>query len=82
MGKVDNIRNDLIGKILAIRDKDFLVALDKLISSSSANSKKISLTTEQELMIQMSLDDLKNGRIISQDSLISKTEEWLKKKMD
>jgi hypothetical protein len=33
MATVDNIRNGLIGKILSIRNKDFLVALDKLTNN-------------------------------------------------
>ncbi len=35
MTSEDNIRNNLINKILAIRNKEFLMALDQLISSSS-----------------------------------------------
>lgn len=47
MATVDNIRNGLIDKILSIRNKDFLVALDKLITSSSSESDIIELTQEQ-----------------------------------
>ena len=39
MATVDNIRNRLIDKILSIKNKDFLVALDKLITSSSSESE-------------------------------------------
>jgi len=37
MATVDNIRNGLIDKILSIKNKDFLVALDNLITSSSSD---------------------------------------------
>lgn len=46
MTTVDNIRNGIIDKILSIKDKDFLEALDKLISSKSAESEIIELTKE------------------------------------
>ena len=46
MATVDNIRNGLIDKILAIKNKDFLEALDKLISSSASESDIVELTDE------------------------------------
>jgi hypothetical protein len=39
MLKVDEIKNDIIGKILSISNEDFLEALDKLIDSSIKNGK-------------------------------------------
>jgi len=54
MATVDNIRNGLIDKILSIKNKDFLEALDKLISSSASESEKIELTNEQKKMLEMS----------------------------
>jgi len=44
----DNIRNSLIDKILNIRNMDFLVALDKLISSSQNDEELYKLTDEQK----------------------------------
>ena len=38
MATIDNIRNGLIDKILSIKNKDFLQALDNLIASSSSSS--------------------------------------------
>ena len=78
MVTADNIRNSLIEKILSIKNLDFLVALDQLISTRSPNGDLDELTDEQKLMLEMSEDDIKNGRLISQKSLESKTLEWLK----
>lgn len=77
MTTVDHIRNNLINRILTITDKDFLVALDNLISVSSTVKEEIPLTKEQELMLQMSEDDILAGRIISQNDLKVKTKTWL-----
>jgi len=82
METVDQIRNRLIGKILTITNKDFLLALNNLISSSSVASAEIELTEEQELMLQMSEDDIHYGRTISQDDLKTKTKAWLNTKKD
>ncbi|WP_239540957.1 hypothetical protein [Cryomorpha ignava] len=80
LASVDNIRNGLINKILSFQNKEFLMALDQLIASSSEESVVYELTEEQELMIQMSMDDISNGNFIDQDQLKSKTEKWLDQK--
>jgi hypothetical protein len=77
MATVDKIRNGLIDKILSIRNKDFLVALDKLISSSESESDIVELTEEQKLMLEMSEKDIQNGKLISQDAMNKRNLEWL-----
>tara|TARA_R110000868_G_scaffold67368_1_gene200071 strand:+ start:14054 stop:14296 length:243 start_codon:yes stop_codon:yes gene_type:complete len=77
MATVDKIRNGLIDKILSIRNKDFLVALDKLISSSESESDIVELTHEQKLMLEMSEKDIQNGKLISQEAMNKRNLEWL-----
>lgn len=77
MATVDKIRNGLIDKILTIKNKDFLVALDNLISSSTADTNAVQLTVEQKEMLEMSEADIKNGRLISQEAMDKRNLEWL-----
>lgn len=77
MATVDKIRNELIDKILTIRNKNFLIALDNLISSSAANTNVMELTAEQKEMLEMSEVDIKNGRLISQEAMDKRNLEWL-----
>ncbi|MCB0538364.1 MAG: hypothetical protein KDE33_12655 [Bacteroidetes bacterium] len=77
MATVDSIRNGLIEKILSIKNKDFLLALDKLISSSSSESEIIELNDEQKTMLEMSEQDIKNGKLISQEAMDKRNLEWL-----
>lgn len=77
MATVDNIRNDLINKILSIKDRDFLEALVKLISSSKAESDIVELTEEQKTMLEMSEQDIKSGKLISQEAMDKRNLEWL-----
>ena len=77
MATVDKIRSGLIDKILSIRNKDFLIALDNLISSSSADNGIVELTTEQREMLEMSESDIKSGRLISQEAMDKRNLEWL-----
>jgi hypothetical protein len=77
MKKVDKIRNGLIDKILTIKNKEFLEALDKLISSSLFESDVVELTKEQKEMLKMSEDDIKKGRLISQEAMDKRNLKWL-----
>lgn len=77
MATVDNLRNGLIDKILSIKNRDFLEALDKLISSSLPESDKVELTEEQKMMLEMSEEDIKNGKLISQEAMDKRNLEWL-----
>jgi hypothetical protein len=77
MATVDKIRNALIDKILTIRNKDFLIALDKLVSTSSTEEGSIELSPEQKEMLEMSEEDIKSGRLISQEAMDKRNLEWL-----
>ncbi|TXE07540.1 hypothetical protein [Algoriphagus aquimarinus] len=77
MATVDNLRNGLIDKILSIKNRDFLEALDKLISSSISEFDKLELTDEQKMMLEMSEEDIKNGKLISQEAMDKRNLEWL-----
>lgn len=79
MKPVDTIRTNLIDKILAIQNADFLKALDNLVSSSS-QVNEVKLTEEQKVMLQMSKEDISAGRVISQEKLDRQDTEWLRKK--
>ena len=77
METVDQIRNGLINKILSIKNKDLLEALDKLISTSSSVSNNIELTPEQKEILEMSNKDIDNGKLISQEAMDKRNLEWL-----
>jgi hypothetical protein len=74
----DNIRNSIIDKLLTISNKDYLSALYQIINKSGVGNDTVSLTESQILMLQMSEDDLKKGRIVSQQELDKDDLEWLK----
>ncbi len=80
MAQVDVIRNGIIDKLLAISDKDYLLAILRLVDKSAVEDEKIKLTKEQKLMLEMSEEDIQNGRIISQTDLDKNDLEWLNEK--
>lgn len=80
MAQVDAILNGIIDKLLAISDKDYLMALMHLVDNSNLQNEKIKLTKEQKLMLEMSENDIQHGRLISQNDLDKSDLEWLKEK--
>ena len=77
MATLDKIRNELIDKILSIQNKDFLEALDKLVSSTVSKDQPVILSEEQKMMLEMSEEDIKNGRLVSQEEMVKRNLEWL-----
>lgn len=80
MAQVDVIRNGIMDELLAISDKDYLMALLRLVDNSAVQHEKIKLTKEQKLMLEMSDADILNGRTITQSNLDKNDLEWLKVK--
>ena len=80
MATIDKIRNRVIDKILSIRNKEFLETLDKLISSNESESDIVKLSVEQKKMLQMSEEDIENGRLVSQDEMDKRNHKWLNEK--
>jgi hypothetical protein len=78
MAQGDVIRNGIIDRLLAISDKEYLMALLRLVDNSAVENEKIQLTKEQKLMLEMSEADLQNGRIIAYNDLDKNDLEWLK----
>lgn len=77
MATIDFLRDRLIDKLLTIDDKDLLEALDQLLLSKTSPDDKIRLTDAQRRMLQLSEDDIKYGRIISQEQMDKEDLDWL-----
>ncbi|MDB4924345.1 hypothetical protein [Mucilaginibacter sp.] len=78
MATVDTLRNNLIDKLLAISNKEYLLALNQLVEKSDVNIDSVKLSNEQILMLKLSDKDIEAGRLISQDQLDKNDLEWLK----
>jgi hypothetical protein len=78
MATADNLRNSIIDKLLTISNRDYLSALYQLVEKSSVDKDTVKLTQEQILMLQLSDQDIKHGRLISQEQLDKDDLKWLK----
>ena len=80
MATTTEIRNRFIDRLMAINNSEYLTALEKIIESSNVQQSKVTLTEEQKIMLAMSDDDIKNGRVLDQESLNEEELKWLTKK--
>ncbi len=78
MRTTDILRNNIIDKLLTITNKDYLSALYQLVKTSAVDKDTVKLTEEQILMLQLSDNDIKNGKLISQSQLDKDDLKWLK----
>ena len=74
----DNLRNNIINKLLTISNTDYLAALYQLIEKSSVDNDIVKLSDEQLLMLQLSEKDIADGKLIPHDELNKSDLEWLK----
>ncbi len=80
METADTLRNNLIDKLLSISNKEYLLALNQLVENGGVGNDPVKLTQEQILMLQLSDEDIKAGRLISQEQLDKNDLEWLEGK--
>lgn len=78
MSATDILRNNIIDKLLTISNKDYLSALYQLVKTSAVDKDIVELSEEQILMLQLSDEDIKNGKLISQTQLDKDDLKWLK----
>lgn len=78
MAGVNQIRNEIVDKLLTISNRGYLTALQNLVESSSVDNDKVKLTKEQILMLKLSDQDIKKGKLISQSQLDKADLKWLK----
>lgn len=78
MENLQVLRNRLIEKILTTKNVVFLEAIDKIFSSTQIEEKEIELSDVQMKMLRVAEEDIKYGRVISEEELEKLDEEWMK----
>jgi ferritin-like protein len=79
MTATDKLRNRIIDKLLTITNKDYLSALYQLVERSAVESDTVKLSEEQKIMLRMSEEDIRHGRLITQQKLDKDDLRWLRR---
>jgi hypothetical protein len=77
MASIDQVRSALIHKLHNIQNKDFLLALDGLVSTKQFEQEVKELTKEQKLLLEMSEQDFEQGNIVTHEAIHEKVTQWL-----
>lgn len=78
MDMTAQIKKNLISRIKDSKDLNFLNALQTIFDSSE--QALYQLSSEQQTSIEISRDEIKNGKFRKNDEVISEMRQWLKKK--
>ncbi len=76
MTGLENIKNNLIDRILATKNEKLLKAISNIFDSTQ-REEIMSLTSEQIEMLVMSEKDIENGNLVSESELNKTDSEWL-----
>jgi hypothetical protein len=79
MATIDTLRNNSIDKLLAISNKEHLLALNQLVENSAVDNDVVKLTDKQILMLQLSDKDIETSKLIFHEQLDKNDLEWLHK---
>jgi predicted DNA-binding protein (UPF0251 family) len=79
MNSEETLKQRLIHRILAIQNQDTLKQIEQFISSKQENKtyQKVELSKEQLEMLRLAEEDMKYGRLITQEELDKRNLEWL-----
>ncbi|MBW8327583.1 MAG: hypothetical protein K0M50_22655 [Prolixibacteraceae bacterium] len=77
MSTTDLIRNNIIDKLLTISNEDYLLALYQLVNNSTVGQDTVQLSEEQVTMLQLSDEDIVNGKLIAHYQLDKDDLQWL-----
>ena len=72
------LKFNVIDKLISLTDADLLKEIDKMLAKIQIkNSEKFKLTNRQIEMMKASQEDIKYGRVISDEKLNEEEEKWL-----
>jgi len=77
MTTLQKLRTRLIDKIMVSENEQLLNAIEDILIATQKD-EKMNLTSEQIEMLIMSEKDIEQQRLISEDDLLKKDQEWMK----
>lgn len=74
----EQLKNLVIDKISGMEDENFLRAIKTILDTNTANASIYQLTEEQQAKVKTGLDQLAQGKILTNEDLEKAADEWLK----
>lgn len=76
--EADDLKYSLLDKIISIKDKALLEKVDAIIGNVDIEETEMKLSHAQREMLLNSKEDIRNGKIISDEELNKEEDKWLK----
>lgn len=75
--EVNNLKYNLLDKLISIRDIGLLEKIDDLIGNIDINQPVFIVSDAQRKMLMKSEEDIRNGNLITDDELNEDEDLWL-----
>jgi len=79
MATTEQIRNNLIDKLLTIRNKNIISALDKLLETTLKEKSIYKTSEQQKLIFKASELDIQNWDLLSDEEINREEDSWLRR---
>ncbi len=78
MENLETLRASLVQKIFSTNNLNLLEAINQIFSSTEVEEKEYKLSENQKKLLMLAEDDIKYGRLVSDEELRKMDEEWMK----
>ena len=78
MENLETLRASLVQKIFSTDNLNLLEAINQIFSSTEVEEKDYKLSENQKKLLLLAEDDIKYGRLVSDEELRKIDEEWMK----
>lgn len=78
MASTEQIRNNFIERLISIKNKEILAAVDRLLEVSVKEENLYKVSLNKKDVLQASEEDIINHRLLSDEEVNNEEEEWLR----
>ena len=78
MENLETLRASLVQKIFSTDNLNLLEAINQIFSSTEVEEKEYKLSENRKKLLMLAEDDIKYGRLVSDEELRKMDEEWMK----
>ena len=78
MENLETLRASLVQNIFSTDNLNLLEAINQIFSSTEVEEKEYKLSENQKKFLMLAEDDIKYGRLVSDEELRKMDEEWMK----
>ena len=78
MEYLETLRASLVQNIFSTDNLNLLEAINQIFSSTEVEEKEYKLSENQKKLLMLAEDDIKYGRLVSDEELRKMDEEWMK----